>query len=151
MTVTSREQVMNTLFTLISTNVVGVKTFSRRIVMPSDIGSVPLPCLTLYRLRETFSPTPNALPNKRNWDVWLILVIQNKDKKVAGDTILNPILDSIENALAPSGPGGALFGTQNLGGLVQYAIIEGQMHLEPGDTDPNGIGGAVIPLKILVP
>lgn len=148
---TTREQVMGSLFTLLQNNVVGVKTFSRRIVLPSEIGSVPLPCLSLYRLRETFSPTPNALPNKRNWNVWLILVIQNKDKKVAGDTILNPILDSIENALAPSGPGGALFNTQNLGGLVQYTIIEGDVHLEPGDTDANGIGGAVIPLKILVP
>lgn len=149
---TTREQVMGALLTQLSANVVGVKTFTRKIVLPSEIGPVLLPSLSLYRLREKWVSTPNALPNVRHWDVWLILVVKNLNRAtVAGDTIINPILDSIEDALSPSGPGRALMGTQTLGGLVQQVIIEGDIHVEPGDTDPNGIGGAVIPLHIVVP
>lgn len=149
---TTREQVMTALLAQLSANVVGVKTFTRKIVLPSEIGSTLLPSLSLYRLREKWLPTPNALPNVRHWDVWLILVVKNLNRAtVAGDTLINPILDSIEDALAPSGPFRATMGTQTLGGLVQQVLIEGDIHVEPGDTDPNGIGGAVIPLRIVVP
>ncbi len=38
-----------------------------------------------------------------------------------------------------------------LGGLVSWCRIEGRTVVETGDTDPEGLGGALIPLKILVP
>jgi hypothetical protein len=41
--------------------------------------------------------------------------------------------------------------TCTLGGLVHYARIEGIVVKETGDTDSNGLGGAVIPIKIMPP
>lgn len=147
----TREQVMAALFAKLNNHVTGIQTYSRRITLPAEVGKLQLPALFLYRLRETIEPGGGAAPPKRHWDVWIVVVFRNTEKTVAGDTILNPILDSIEDALKPSGAGWVGLGNQTLGGLVQQCKIEGELHLEPGDTDPQGLGGAVIPLHIVIP
>ena len=38
-----------------------------------------------------------------------------------------------------------------LDGLVQWVRIEGKLVVETGDTDADGRGGFILPLRILVP
>lgn len=63
-----------------------------------------------------------------------------------GSSVLNPMLDAIEAALAPTGPSGY----QTLGGLIIDCRIEGEIIKVLGDEDPSGVCGAVIPIMILV-
>lgn len=157
MAIVSREAVMEALFNLFSGgqtgpggNVTGINSYSRKVILPADVArqGLKLPALMLYRLTEKQQFISDALPPRRIWPVLVVVVFKNTNRATtAGDTIINPILDSIEACLLPTNP----FGTQNLGGLVQYVKIDGEIMIEPGDTDTDGLGGAVIPLNILVP
>ncbi len=145
----TRQEVTNALWALLEDNVAGIKTYSKRFTMPQACKPGDLPTLMLYTRPETIENPGLATPAKKFWTYWLVVVFRNPDKAIAGDTILNPILDSIEDAMAPSGPGFGAFGAQTLGGLVYQAKIEGAIHRESGDIDSDGLGGAVIPINVL--
>lgn len=69
------------------------------------------------------------------------------DKSTSGSSVLNPLLDVLDNALAPVG----MDGLQTLGGVVYDCRIEGEIVKVLGDEDPSGLCAALVPLKILVP
>ena len=69
---------------------------------------------------------------------------QAPDELTAPATVLNPLLDAIEAALAPP----ASSNVQTLGGLVCHAWIAGKI-----ETDEGALGGqavAIVPIEILV-
>jgi hypothetical protein len=156
----TREQVFSALFSLLNQNIAGVKTYSRRFAQPSTvrqtIGTPPV-LMLLEMPEQTLQKGPNQ-PSQKVWNALIVVVFFNasqpnpQDPGLAtpGATIINPILDSIDAALFPSPAAGVQF-TQTLGGLVQGIWIDGETHKETGDTDPQGMGGAVVPLKIIVP
>lgn len=67
--------------------------------------------------------------------------------EVSGGEVLNPLIDNVEDMLAPDP---LADGVQTLGDLVQDCRIEGEIVKAPGDQDPSGLCIAVIPVKILV-
>lgn len=156
----TREQVFSALAALLS-DVPGINSVSRRMSMPADFdGSNLLPRLMIWEQNETTIHTGSnqglGIPPKRTWDAWLVIYFTNPsvmspgtnpDSLVPGATIINPILDAIEAALAPN----VVTNTQTLGGLVSHAWIEGPTTVALGDVDTQGFGGAVIPVRMLVP
>lgn len=64
-----------------------------------------------------------------------------------GATVVNNMIDLVDNALAPSD---LHEGLQTLGGLVLDCRIEGQIMKAFGDNDPSGQCGAVIPVILLL-
>lgn len=142
----TREQIMQALFARLQT-VPGIQTFSRRMTLPAMVPISDQPCLMLWEQAEA-PGVATGLPDKRQYSAWAVVVFTNPDKSVAGATIINPILDEIESALGVDDFGRNLC---TLGGLVHWARIEGSIVKETGDTDTTGLGGAVVPIKIMPP
>jgi hypothetical protein len=156
--VTTRETVMAALFTTISASTVFATTTRRWQSWQDDPNATPppLPLLVLYEMNEnTDYKNSRGLPPTRVWEVRALVygrIPQSQtpgvpDKTTAGATVLNPLIDAVETALAPADLTGGL---QTLGGLVQDCRIEGVTTKVLGDVDPSGICGAVIPIRILV-
>ena len=156
----TREQVFTALFALLNGNVAGITTYNRRFALPSLVATNigPLPVLMLWEQPEkTVQAGPNT-PAQKIWRAWIVIVFQNPSQPdvqnpgaaTPGATIINPLIDAVEAVIFPS-PAPGQQSTQTLGGIVAGVWIDGETVKETGDTDTNGLGGAVIPLKILVP
>jgi hypothetical protein len=120
---------------------------TRRMMMPNEAVKGDLPVLIVWEQNEATKVAGRGLPSMRTWEAWLVVYFKNDDPQRPGASIINPILDAIELALAPS----PAIGTQTLGGLVSHCWIEGATAVSLGDVDAEGLGGAVVPVKILVP
>lgn len=142
----TREQVFLALFARMQT-VPGFVSYSRRMTFPQQIPPGDMPALMQWEQPE-MARGATSLPDKRIWEAWIVLAFKNGDPNVAGATIVNPMIDAVQDALAIDD-----WGKNNctLGGLVHYARIEGPVVKETGDLDSNGLGGAVIPIKIMPP
>lgn len=147
----TREQVFCALEKLAKANVTGsldfpIKTYSRRMTLPGNVDPGDCPRLMIWEQPEDTVDSGIATPAKRTWSALIVLVIRNDDKKKPGAVLINPILDQIDTI-----PQDRTTDVQTLGGLVSWVKIIGKTIIETGDTDPNGLGGAVVPIKILVP
>lgn len=142
----TREAVFAALFARLQA-IPGVLTTSRRMTLPSQIAPGDMPRLMLWEQPELARHQTNT-PEKRVWEAWAVIVFINADLAVPGATIINPMLEAIEAALAVDDFGRNVC---SLGGLVHYARIEGSVIKETGDTDTTGLGGAVVPIKIMPP
>ena len=150
----TREQVFTALFNLLKT-ADGFRTYSRRMLDYSVIAPNLLPILILWELHGEVDRTGRGL-RREWWDAMLVGVFQNQSRPqnddpttaVPGATILNPLLDATMAVLEADDP---LSNELTLGGLVQWVRIEGMTVVEVGDTDSDGRGGFVLPLRILVP
>jgi hypothetical protein len=143
----TREQVFSAVFALVA-NTPGFTLTTRRYIRPSSVEAINTPILMTWEQPEKTEDAQLGL-RKRWWEVWLIIVYYNNDQNVAGATILNPLIDAVEQALAPDNP---VHQTQTLGGLVQAVYIDGATVKAISDIDvDHGQGGAVIPVRILVP
>lgn len=156
----TREIVLNALFTQLKTCGSTFKLYTRRWVpwIDDPTQSRPdMPFLVQWEspVAETYVGTPGSgLPPKRLWDVTLLAygmipVGQTPgvpDSTTPAASVLNPLIDAIENALSPDDPNGLL----TLGGLVVDCCIDGEIVKALGDADPSGVAGAIIPVKILV-
>jgi len=132
----TREQVFQAVFNLVD-GLPGFVLTTRR-----------CPCLMTWEQPEKTEGGDIGL-KKRWWEVWLILVYYNNDAYTPGATILNPLIDAVEAAFAPDNP---VHQTQTLGGLVHAVYIDGATVKAISDIDiDHGQGGAVIPVRILVP
>jgi hypothetical protein len=142
----SREVIMGALFTRLQT-MPGIAHFSRRMTLPHQVPPADLPCLMLWEQPE-MARNVTSLPDKRVFEAWAVIVFINGDPTVPGATIINPLLDAMEAVLKVDD---FARNVCSLGGLVHYARIEGLIIKEVGDTDTTGLGGAVIPIKIMPP
>jgi hypothetical protein len=146
----TREEVFQALFNVLTTPSLpaGFKLATRRYIRPSAVEAINTPILMTWEQPEKTEGGERGL-RKRWWEVWLIIVYYNNDQNVAGATILNPLIDAVEAALAPDNP---VHQTLTLGGLVQAVYIDGPTVKAISDVDiDHGQGGAVIPVRILVP
>jgi len=133
---------MQALFNLVSSSASFV-TASRRLRLWSDVGQTDTPALFQYERHDVYSNGKNYLPIvEMNIDLY-IYTKPGLDSGVTPISVLNPLLDAIDAALAPS----PVTRRQTLGGLVSHCWIEGKIMKDPGDLDGDGV--AVIPLKIL--
>lgn len=152
----SRAQVFSALFAQLQAACgASFTTYSRRMMDYSAIAPGLLPALLLWELHSDTAFHGN-LPLDY-WDAAIVVVFQNPSRPnpagdpttaVAGATILDPLIDVVRAALAPDDVDG---GNYTIGGLVHWCRVEGKTIVEVGDTDADGRGGAVFPLRIQVP
>jgi hypothetical protein len=150
----SREEVFQALADKLSA-VDGINYTSRRMALPAAFNSIGttgtvderLPCLLVWEQNEENKHKGLGIPPTRTWEAWIVVYFMNPTNDIAGATIINPILDAIEAALAPD----IVTSKQTLGGLVSHAWIEGPVTKSLGDVDTEGFGGAVIPVRMLIP
>jgi hypothetical protein len=142
----TREAIMQALFARME-SVPGITSYSRRMTLPGQVAPLDQPRLMQWEQPER-ARNQTGLPDKRILEAWIVIVFTNPDSTVAGATIINPMIDAVETALAVDDFGRNVC---SLGGLVHYARVEGTIVKETGDTDTNGLGGAVIPIKIMPP
>jgi hypothetical protein len=141
----SREAIYAALFALVAGSA-AFKTKSRRLKLWSDVNASDKPALFVAQRGQTYAQgseaTPQAVTLKA--DVF-VYTNAGKDPKVIPATQLNDLVDAVDAALA----GSVVTGRQTLGGLVAHCWIEGEVMIDPGDIDGDGV--AVIPVRILVP
>lgn len=136
----TREPVYAALFALLS-GATSFVTASRRLRHWSDVGPAEQPALFVVQKSET-AERKAGLPAKWHALVDIYVYAHAPDDETAPATVLNPLLDAIETALAPQGA------VQTLGGLAAHAWIAGKI-----ETDEGVLGGqtvAIVPVEILV-
>ena len=138
----NREPVYAALFALVQ-NAAPFVTASRRLRHWSDVAAAEQPALFAIQKSET-AEERRPLPVKWRARVDLYLYAQAPDELTPPATVMNPLLDAVEAALAPD-PASHV---QSLGGLVQHCWIAGRI-----ETDEGVLGGqavAIVPVEILV-
>jgi hypothetical protein len=137
-----REPIYAALFALVA-GAASFVTISRRLRHWSDVGAAEQPALFMTQKSEN-AEERRPLPVKWRASVDLYLYAQAADELTSPATILNPLLDAVEMALAPDPVGHV----QTLGGLVSHCWIAGRIQ-----TDEGVLGGqavAIVPVEILV-
>jgi hypothetical protein len=137
-----REPIYAALFAL-AAGAASFVTVSRRLRHWSDVGAAEQPALFMIQKSEN-AEERRPLPVKWRASVDLYLYAQAPDELTLPATVLNPLLDAVEAALAPDPVGHV----QTLGGLASHCWIAGRIQ-----TDEGVLGGqavAIIPVEILV-
>ncbi len=143
----TREPIYEALFALLA-GAAGFTTASRRLRHWSDVAAAEQPALFLAQKSET-AELKRGLPAKWTCDVDAYVYCHAPDELTAPTTVLNPLLDAIEAALAPQPGGDVAANAQTLGGLAYQAWINGKI-----ETDEGTLGGqsvAIVPIRITVP
>ena len=139
----NRELVYQTLFATVS-GAAGFATASRRLRHWSDVSAAEQPAL--FQVQKSESARREAgKPPRWTLAVDLFVYAQAPDDRTPPATVLNPLLDAIEAALAPD----PVTSLQTLGGQVAHCWIAGKV-----ETDEGVLGGqavAIVPVEILVP
>jgi hypothetical protein len=142
----NRETIYGALFAKLQ-GAASFKTASRRLRHWGDLQPGEQPALFQAQKDET-AHRARGLPPKWTLNLDIYVYAQAPDDTTAPSTVLNPLLDSIEAALAPAGADLAT-GVQTLGGLVSHCWISGKI-----TTDEGVLGGqavAIVPIEIVVP
>jgi len=141
----NREAIISALFALVS-GAANFATASRRLKLWGSVPPSEKPALFLVERGDTYARASEAVPEAVTMQVEIYIYIEaGKDESIVPASVLNPLLDAIDTALAPN----RLTGLQTLGGLVSHCWIEGKLMKDAGDLDGDGV--AVIPVKVLVP
>ena len=123
----------------------GFVSAERRLRHWSDVAPAEQPALFMAQKSETAAVKTLGAPT-----VWTLLVefylyAHSSDPYLSPATVLNPLVDAVEAALAPA----ATTGLQDLGlpSMVQHAMISGKIETEEGVLGDQAI--AIIPVEIL--
>lgn len=139
----NREAIYSALFAKVGA-AAGFATASRRLRHWSDVGPAEQPALFQVQKSET-ARRDTGLPPKWTLALDLFVYVHAPDDATAATTVMNPLIDAIETALAPD----PITNVQSLGGLVAHCWIAGKV-----ETDEGVLGGqavAIVPIEILVP
>jgi len=140
----TREPIYAALFALVAGAAAFVTT-GRRLRHWSGVAPAEQPALYMRQKGETASvPTLGAPPVWR-LAVELFVYAHSSDPYASPASVLNPLVDAVEAALAPL----AATGLQDLGlpAMVQHAYIAGRVATDEGILRDQAV--AVIPVEIL--
>lgn len=139
----TREPIYEALFNLLS-SIPGLQTTSRRLLHWSDVPAAAQPALFQAEGPEKQEPK-KGFPAKvtLRCDIYLYVNTGN-DLIVTPGPIINPLMDAIEAAIAPS----PVTGFQTLGGTVSHCWIEGEVVTDEGVLGAQAI--KIIPVFILI-
>jgi hypothetical protein len=140
----NREPIYAALFGLLE----GAADFvavDRRLRHWSDVAPAEQPALFMAQKTELASVKTLGAPTVWTLSVDLYVYAHSSDPYLAPATVLNPLLDAVEAALAPS----ATTGLQDLGlpGQVQHAYISGKIETDEGVLGDQAV--AIVPVEIL--
>ncbi len=140
----AREPIYAALFDL-AAGAAGFVSAERRLRHWSDVAPAEQPALFMTQKSEVAAVKTLGAPT-----VWTLLVefylyAHSSDPYLSPATVLNPLVDAVEAALAPA----ATTGLQDLGlpSMVQHAMIAGKIETEEGVLGDQAI--AIIPVEIL--
>jgi hypothetical protein len=141
----SRESIYSALFALVS-NSAPFKTKSRRLKLWTDVNAAQKPAIFIAQRGQTYVQGSTATPQKVTLKADIFIYTDaGRDAIAVPSAALNDLVDAVDAALA----GDVMTGQQTLGGLVAHCWIEGEVMIDPGDLDGDGM--AVIPVRILIP
>ena len=140
----AREPIYAALFDL-AAGAAGFVTAERRLRHWSDVAPAEQPALFMTQKSEVASVQTLGAPTVWTLLVELYLYAHSSDPYLSPATVLNPLVDAVEAALAPA----AATGRQDLGlpSMVQHAYIAGKIDTEEGVLGDQAI--AIIPVEIL--
>ena len=140
----SRELIYAALFGLLET-AADFAVVDRRLRHWSDVSPPEQPALFMAQKTELASVKTLGAPTVWTLAVDLYLYVHSSDPYLAPATVLNPLLDAVEAALAPS----ATTGLQDLGlpATVQHAYISGKIETDEGVLGDQAV--AIVPVEIL--
>jgi hypothetical protein len=140
----AREPIYAALFDLV-TGAAGFVTAERRLRHWSDVAPAEQPALFMTQKSETAAVKALGAPLVWTLTVELYLYAHSSDPQLSPATVLNPLIDAVEGALAPA----TATGLQDLGlaAMVQHAAITGKIETEEGILGDQAI--AIIPIEIL--
>lgn len=139
---TSVESVFAALFAKLS----GVATFAlsgRRLVNVQDLNPEQFPAAFQLQGKQTWRFSPNAPPVLTLRATWVLYTFQT-DPAAAQSTPLNLLLDAVRTAMLP--PAGGV--KQSLGGLVEYAAIDGDVEIFEGVLGERAV--ALVPITLVM-
>lgn len=136
----NREAIFSALFGLASA-APGLVTTSRKLLHWSEVPASHRPALFQAQGDQDIVRT-TRMPTKYMLSAKLYVYVSTGGAGSPGE-VLNPILDYIDGVLADPFPGQP----QTLGGLVEYARIDGRISTSEGTLGDDEV--AVIPISIL--
>ncbi len=121
---------------------------TRRLLSEEQMCAVGSPGLALVVHHEDYHRPALNQPPRRTLTVLAVVYVMAAaaDPNAVPDSLLNPILDGFDAALAPDNP---ITGLCTLGGLVYGAAIRGQVERAPGDKTGRGV--AIVPIDLVLP
>ena len=138
----TREPIMAALALKLA-SISGVVTFSRILRHYNELRPADQPAVFLAP-RTQMAFRKRGFPAVWTIDVSVYVYVKRTGNDIVPDTILNPLLDAIEAALAPA----VSAEVQTLGGLVDHCWIEGAIETDEGVLGDQAI--AIVPIRILV-
>ena len=140
----NREPIYAALFGLIE-SAADFTVVNRRLRHWSDVSPAEQPALFMAQKTQTASVKTLGAPTVWTLSVDLYVYAHSSDPYLAPATVLNPLLDAVEAALAPS----AATGIQDLGlpAQVQHAYIAGKIETDEGVLGDQAV--AIVPVEIL--
>lgn len=143
----TREAVYGALFSAIQTGTagIGIVTYSRSLKHWSDVDASSCPAIFQTQSGESIT-RETGQPPKRTFRAELYVYVRIPDgQDVVPASIMNPILDKIEDSMAAS----PVTQLNTLGGVVFNARIDGEI-----ETDGGVLGNtmvAIVPVVITLP
>ncbi|VFU10252.1 hypothetical protein [Methylocella tundrae] len=148
MTAARREIAIEALKSLVSGAYPWKTGPARRLKLWSDVPATSRPaCFMFEGGQETYSWNEGATP-KRAIDLKLFVYLNAKDPAVIGATLINDVMDALDDAFALSGADLAM-GRNTLGGAVHHCRIDGKTLKDPGDLDGDAL--LIVPVKLILP
>jgi hypothetical protein len=140
----AREPIYAALFALIAEAAPFV-TCERRLRHWSDVAPPEQPALFVAQKSETAATRALGAPTVWTLAVDLYLYVHSSDPYRPPATLLNPLIDAVEAALAPA----AATGIQHLGlpDMVQHAYLAGRIETDEGVLGDQAV--AILPVEIL--
>jgi hypothetical protein len=139
-----REEIYSALWILAS-NAALFATKSRRLRHWAQVNAAEMPALFMTEKGGTAQIKGHFTPTVWTLKVDFYIYVANSDYSRSTAELLNPLLDSIELALAPS----QATGKQQLGlaGMVEHCYISGALETDEGVLGDIALG--ILPVEIL--
>lgn len=141
-----REAIYAALFALITPAYAWKNDPARRVKLWIDVPNEQRPAMFQFEGHDEVWDWSNSA-NPRVYFEASIFIYTSAPQPNIGATILNQVLNAVTTRLLPTGAD-VTTGRQTLGGLVQWARIQGSVTRVPGDIDGDGM--AIVPIRILV-
>jgi hypothetical protein len=139
-----REAIYSTLWA-VGSGSSGFATANRRLRHWADVAPAEQPAL--FMSEKGGEAVVKALGAPIVWTLYadFYIYVHSSDPYAAPQSVLNPLLDALEQALAPN----PTTGIQNLGlpNLVRHAYIAGKVETDEGVLGDQAI--AIVPIEIL--
>lgn len=147
----TREQIYSALFAAASGAYPWASPPSRRLKLWSDVPAEQRPALFQFEGdpdKYVYASGSTLASQKRTIFAKLFVYIDTKEPATIGATQINPILDALDAALAPTAAD-AEPGKFSLGGLVDNCRVAGVLLKDPGDLEGDGL--LIIQIEMVLP